>query len=399
MEFCMATRLQHRYRSHLFPFELDKRPLISFLSRPTLDASYYPFWMLTWAYSWEKISPNTSITLKQAFYIIADGITIKFQKGGKEVLLDHNDNFWELKYDCDEELEDRKILLTEIHDHFIDSNEIDANSHLDILSKSVTVGQAAWTGIQIIARLIEGLNVSLIEVVTAAFILMAIPTYAYWYRKPYNIGVAKPAVIKIDLSSLPSVPEDSTTADGATRTDQILRPYRAWAQMLRSILESPKEVTQHNDPFTFPGLRWIPPKYQLAVGFTFATIPWLSLTAVHLGAWNYEFPTIVEAWMWRVSCIYLVAGPLLYGFYGIIDHYVETKPDFGRHVPEWSKNCMGACMILLFCIYIVARLFVIVEPFISLRFAPAGIYDKVNWTSYWAHIGPWSRFTLAHAKQ
>ena len=110
-------------------------------------------------------------------------------------------DFWALKavpvgkrLDLEElDLEQRHIviLLDYLSKGHLSKDDIDAASHIDILSKLVTCTQAGWTGIQIIARLVEGLDVSLIEVITAGFILTAIISYWNWLKKPYNIGQSK----------------------------------------------------------------------------------------------------------------------------------------------------------------------------------------------------------------
>ena len=53
----------------------------------------------------------------------------------------------------------------------------------------------------------------------------------------------------------------------------------------------------------------------------------------------------------------------------------------------WYETVVGSLLMFTGGVYGAARLFIMVEPFISLRYAPAGIYEKVTWPSYWPHIG------------
>ena len=101
-------------------------------------------------------------------------------------------------------------FLTALRTH-LDENTINAHSHADFLSKLVTCLQTAWTGIQVIARLVDGLNVSLAEVVTCGYIITALLTYAFWYQKPYNIGMAQ--AVDLDMDFGPSIPRLSNEED------------------------------------------------------------------------------------------------------------------------------------------------------------------------------------------
>jgi hypothetical protein len=96
-------------------------------------------------------------------------------------------------------------------------------------------------------------------------------------------------------------------------------------------------------------------------------------SSIHLSAWNYGFPTITEAWLWRAFSVTLFVLPAMV-------LYIVA-----RDVPENT-----AILVLLVCvtgIYISARIFLIVESFLAFRSANPGIYAKVEWSSYWGHVG------------
>ena len=389
--------------------------------------------VLTCGYSWEQIMKDdfleySKISLKQAFYIIAGGIRIQFLQHDGWAYLDDSDNFWDLRDDDGERRRDLQKLLLELHHNFLDEKIIDAHSHIDILSKVVTWFQSAWTGVQIIARLAGGLNISLLEVVTAGYILLALLTVLFWAEKPYNIGLCSEAQIHVDLPTLPSQSLARTTTDreksirpgnrlesneknvpgshdqnesesdekqGSEGNEKSMpdkenatehvkegykRSYRAVEHIVESLLESAKKESNIKDPFRLPYVWWVPDRFQFAWAIFLATLPWLALTGVHLAAWRYPFPTNVEAWFWRASTIHLFVGPLCYAFEVSYLFLFEGKYPFFEAVSS-------AVMALSVLIYFIARTFIMIEPFISLRWAPAGIYDNVNWTSYWGHIG------------
>ena len=179
--------------------------------------------------------------------------------------------------------------------------------------------------------------------------------------------------------------------------------------MFDDVLCLPK--TSNDQPYpTLPLLGRLGPMAQF--WFIVGLMLFLSFgfTALHLSAWNYNFPTSTEKWMWRGSAISFGATPFAINLclllMGIIDpNWVEQNEEqkakkkeeknqggplstgswhLVRDILFWSFFFMF-CVLTLF--YVSARAFIIIESFISFRRAPAGIYQKVDWTSYWAHIG------------
>lgn len=67
--------------------------------------------------------------------------------------------------------------------------ELDDKSKFDALGKAITCLQAGKLLVLIIGRLIYGLDVSLLEVTTAAYIILALLSYTFWFKKPYNIAI------------------------------------------------------------------------------------------------------------------------------------------------------------------------------------------------------------------
>jgi hypothetical protein len=170
------------------------------------------------------------------------------------------------------------------------------------------------------------------------------------------------------------------------------------------------------------------------------TIALLSLNAcyagIHVSAWNYSFPSIFECWMWRAACIYiatfgwvlgfgLVASMLLRGVKAMLMTYFaktviatylakiserkKEAPTLGyvrplsmrrpvykggyvwHFVRDYGPGFVSkvAAVILAvapyFC-YIVARVHIVVEAFISLRSVPIGVYASVPWANAIPHF-------------
>ena len=98
---------------------------------------------------------------------------------------------------------------------------------------------------------------------------------------------------------------------------------------------------------------------------------------IHCAGWFFYFPSTDEAMLWRVSSAILtgIAFLLPLFFYLIM----EASSDGFR----WLVFITG---VLAFIAYVVSRLFLLVEAFISLRYLTPGMLALVKWTSFIPHI-------------
>jgi hypothetical protein len=123
---------------------------------------------------------------------------------------------------------------------------------------------------------------------------------------------------------------------------------------------------------------------------------------VHLGALSIIFPTPVERLLWKVSCYYLIATAGAFALFSLIIYacvlidMVFWSLMWGRPISacsKWSKKAelqyLGsvshivefiltyvilAVSSLILLLYVGARLYIVVESFISLRHVPIGVY-------------------------
>jgi hypothetical protein len=137
---------------------------------------------------------------------------------------------------------------------------------------------------------------------------------------------------------------------------------------------------------------------------------------IHLGAIHNIFPSEIELTLWRSSCYILLgsAGLLVVSILGIFvlfvgsllyEEYMLTawQIAINRWVEKEEKDIIWriyfTCFVILFgagCVlgvvitllYIAARLFIVVESFISLRHVPIGVYQTpdTNFMSYIPHL-------------
>lgn len=127
---------------------------------------------------------------------------------------------------------------------------------------------------------------------------------------------------------------------------------------------------------------------------------------VHLAAWSWIFPTAVESLLWKVSSLIIAGmtpairiafatGPVLSFVVRNTSSCIqrlrkrETNGNERRKISSWELpepiiNIVEASSVLLMISCVVARLYIVVESFISLRLVPVGVY----WTPFWLETIP-----------
>ena len=116
----------------------------------------------------------------------------------------------------------------------------------------------------------------------------------------------------------------------------------------------------------------------LVVGFSFI-FPVVGVISggIHCAGWFFDFPSSDEAMLWRVSSAVLTGSafllPILFSLLVLI-----FDSQFGR---------FGAPVLAIaFLAYVLSRLLLLVETFISLRHLTPGMLALVKWTSFIPHI-------------
>ncbi|KAL8738302.1 MAG: hypothetical protein Q9181_000891 [Wetmoreana brouardii] len=117
--------------------------------------------------------------------------------------------------------------------------------------------------------------------------------------------------------------------------------------------------------------------------------------AAHCTAWNFIFPTPTERLLWRISCVDTVAGVIsLLALFSLSvylhEHQARSliKAFFTQEpgIMSWVYRMIITIGVLNIPLFILSRIFIIVETFISLRHVQKGVYKTVEWTDYIPHI-------------
>jgi hypothetical protein len=100
--------------------------------------------------------------------------------------------------------------------------------------------------------------------------------------------------------------------------------------------------------------------------------------SIHLTAWNFTFPSLLERIIWRISCIIIASSAP-----GVFLTAIAVDRMDGRYI---IKIFIALTLWLIAGLYSGARVFIIIESFISIRKLPLGVYVTVDWSKYIPHL-------------
>ncbi|KIK53925.1 hypothetical protein GYMLUDRAFT_178157 [Collybiopsis luxurians FD-317 M1] len=303
----------------------------------------------------------------------------------------------------------------------ISKAEIKDRSHSDGFSKLIAVMQTTWFMVQLLARWIEGLPVTELEVMTLAFAAMNVLIYFFWWDKPQGVGCHVRIVRK-------SADEHVVDQPGASPQQNVEWMLSTWSWLCGVLGNSLKVVHNFLDQpvkdillsvlsiplfiifAIFDLAQGILPlvqaifemigrgahdnyQYSTKVSSFERTIELepknaqdkfiaygaaVMFGAIHCAAWTYKFPSTAEGVLWKVCSLLVTCAPMYLALYDIIENTTS------------KSNLVEVCLSLVYIgtvfLYILARLSLIVQPFVALRDLPPGIFKAVQWTNFIPHI-------------
>ena len=290
----------------------------------------------------------------------------------------------------------------------ITEKEVWDKSKQDRFQKTLTLLQTGWFVLQCLGRAIQHLPMSTLELMTFSFVFCTFASYYQWSDKP--LDVESPTIIKIGESTAEILVQAGNMPDADkpysnTPLDFIDNQSPSWLTEIQPHLHfrmGPRERPLPrftNDRFPVTGA-------SLDSVFFFIVI--LAYCCLHFIAWNFSFPTRVESILWRVGCIAIVCTSFIFlacetyqdghrlgrwerwyvklfpkksGGLQRIDT-MEKRRREQEFVPLWEVIIMSPVTIM----YTLARTYIVVEVFVSLRSLPVGAFDSVQWSSFIPHF-------------
>ncbi|KZP06180.1 hypothetical protein FIBSPDRAFT_1002718 [Athelia psychrophila] len=243
------------------------------------------------------------------------------------------------------------------------SDEIRDRCKGDSLSKTIAIFQALWFVTQCIARRVDNLVITNLEIMTLAYTVITVAMYAAWWYKPLNVHC--PIRVKGD-------------ADGGL--PQPFKPghiidYVIGDQDYHIRLSGEKRVPT----FWSSCCHWNSdrPLYADIIALMVAMV----FGAVHCAAWSYVFPSLEQQRMWRVCALAIAAIPLpMAAAFAVFNPFFTGTR---RGIFNYIQNIYMPLGALL---YIIARVLLLVLTITTLRDLPPSAYQTVQWTTWIPHV-------------
>ncbi|KAF7310313.1 hypothetical protein MIND_00405400 [Mycena indigotica] len=233
----------------------------------------------------------------------------------------------------------------------------------DVVTKAVAFSQGAWFIAQCIARLVQHLPFTQLEVATLAFAVVNIFTWVLWWDKP--LDVQEPLVITAGPEVSEPYPRDgppdkaNAFVTGFVRLMGLAHTKDAWSPETEFSVPTFWFATWSDTPAEMETLCVLG---ELGIACIFG--------AIHCAAWNSIFLSGAEKWLWRISSIFLTGAPLAAMF-------------LSRMSLSHKNRTMMWVIVLL---YVPIRLLPLVLPFAALRGLTGGDFIDVNWSIYIPHL-------------
>ncbi|KDR70361.1 hypothetical protein GALMADRAFT_24345, partial [Galerina marginata CBS 339.88] len=402
-----------------------------------------PELMIFWATNQWTAARILAKKYKEYGWTMSHGYFI--QMGGF-MLYDNNKPIGVLDPDeLDRLIEDGKIVMPRTTEQ-----EIQDRSKSDGLSKALVVIQTTWFIGQCIARRAKGLITTELELATLAFAAVNGFMYMFWWFKPLDVQTTvrvdlcpprlqnvpvDPAVLeanvdKTDIShiqqefpsselALPPTPSSITELRRNNMTRGLIgKPYirsSVWWLMsgilfrwpaygIKALITRVREIILSNT--IDKGAMGVPMFYVSGISNEFKGWEWLPVAisipfvgilfgAIHLAAWNFSFPSLIETNIWRVSSLIITSVPVMYLVVEIYVFFLVDYPVLPKSLKNNSRvqkmlNFLGSFMLVVLSaallLYIVARLALLVVALTTLRDLPPEALAAVKWTLFLPHI-------------
>ncbi|KAF7979532.1 hypothetical protein HWV62_42118 [Athelia sp. TMB] len=246
------------------------------------------------------------------------------------------------------------------------ADELANQSKGDALSKGVAILQTLWFVMQCIARRIEHLPVTSLEVMTLAYTVITVAMYVVWWDKPLNISCAV------------RVPEEEMDKYKADEAESV------WEQILAYVMgfqDGSVDLRQCTRVPTF----WAgnADGNDAVIADVVALLVAMVFGAVHCIAWFDSSQSHFEQQLWRASAIAIITTPAALVLVFLLGYLLENVSLLSD---EFGTTAVGLLWVLLALIYATARLALIVISFTSLSMLPVAAYQTVQWTTFVPHI-------------
>lgn len=295
----------------------------------------------------------------------------------------------------------------------IAADELEDKSNFDSLGTTVAFIQALWLCAQSIARVHEGLAITLLEVSTVAHVVMSTFTFILWLQKPQSITRGHIIMNQTTLPELETMARyerirkrpDAALSETLQRKEHYFMPNhlkmtkataRHRERFLRSsamrealaessfLEESPETLWMFhiNQSRELRDTWFSKDLYYWSTAAFWAVVALFG--AVHVAASRAHFPTSVEGTLWLIASIIVTCAAVMYGIGALVvfrygsQHWKDMVPS-PNGPPVRFSHVLGTLSIG-------CHIYLFVESWISLRSLPASASGTVDWLKGFPHI-------------
>lgn len=134
----------------------------------------------------------------------------------------------------------------------------------------------------------------------------------------------------------------------------------------------------------------LPGQFGLVMGMVLWSVS-MVFGGIHAAAWATYFPSKVESKMWRFSSLYISSSGLVWCIINMLAKLWKPVDDYWTrtvlpHPPIAKSIPIVACCVVCGVMYILVRVFLVIEAFISIRQLPASAYETPDWTQLIPHL-------------
>ena len=297
----------------------------------------------------------------------------------------------------------------------------------------ITIIQICWFLLNCIGRGAQRLAITTFELTTIAFIVCSLATSYFWLRKPMDVETPFILTSEITITEihardgeLAREPWDRTPLD-------FVEGRRGWSWNIywHHCLEFCRWIGIRFGPQRRPISRIPNDNFPepSAVGMMILCVFHLAYAGIHLGGWNFHFPSNAEKILWRWSTASTAASIIgtwlveAYAFRALPARSKNLPRRFitakrgrvrttyhsawiGSQCPEqqsgtiagrirnfWGKDCVWELPLrVLFpvgffgFIYTISRCYILAEDVVTLRELPASAFRTVDWSAVLPHF-------------
>lgn len=282
-------------------------------------------------------------------------------------------------------------------------------SKADRLIKTLVCLQVCWLVLNVIARAIQNLAITTIELATVSIVFCTIATSVCWLHKPADVKTPirlpcrfSTAEILLGAGDAAQKPYRMTPMDFV---DNLGPSWSANVMAFARIRSGPQERPLPR--FTndrFPHVRGIRQ-------FTLISVTLFGV-GIHIFGWHFEFPSRSEQTIWRAASLVMFLTAAIFWSAEVLagwhrDHIWELivttifhpaqlkdlkqmraqRPARTQPTPETFPlplECGASATMWIF--YLIARGYVLIEMFAGLRILPRSAFVSVEWANFLPHV-------------